>query len=141
MNPFERIKEMKQTLMNEIKDNDIKSDDTITYKEHYKRLVGLLNILEKDLENAEYNYQAESINGSIHTFDEFVVLQRDLNDNIIIFQPIADSESFSMTDMSSLAEILTKLHESGQIEKNIILLPPNVNVLNAKLVKSSTEDV
>ena len=140
MNPFERIEEMRQTLKAEVKNNGIKGSDYITQAEHYKRMLGMLNILEEEMKDAEYHYQVESVNHTIKTFEELTVLQRQLNENVIIFQPVVAQDEFSAVDMQSLAEVLTRLRDSGQIEENIILLPPNINVFKAVLAKPSEED-
>lgn len=133
MNPFERIEEMKQILKAEVKNNGIKGDDCITQLEHYKRMLGMLNILEGEMKDAEYNYQIEYVNGKIKTFEEFTVFQKELNENVIIFQPVTTSDEFTTVDMQSLADILTRLRDSGQIQENILLLPPNINVFKAVL--------
>lgn len=138
MNPFEKIEEMKQILVSEIKANNIKKTDTITQEEHYKRMMNMLNILSEELKTAEYYYQAEKINGEIKTFDDFPVLQKSLNDNIIIFQPVVVGE-FRQSDMHSLADVLKALKDDGQIKENIMVLPPDVEVLRAVLA-TSTED-
>lgn len=140
MNPFERIEEMRQTLKAEVKNNGIKGSDYITQAEHYKRMLGMLNILEEEMKDAEYHYQVESVNHTIKTFEELTVLQRQLNEDVIIFQPVVAQDEFSAVDMQSLAEVLTRLRDSGQIEENIILLPPNINVFKAVLAKPSEED-
>lgn len=140
MNPFERIKEMKEILKAEIKNNGIKSNDTITQMEHYKRMVNMLNVLEKEMEDAEYHYQVESIDRTVTTFDDFTVFQQQLNDDVLIFQPMTLSEDdLSIIDMQSLADTLRHLHESGQIKENILLLPPNINILKAKLALPSAD--
>lgn len=138
MNPFEKIEEMKQILVSEIKTNNIKKTDTITQEEHYKRMINMLNILSKELKTAEYYYQAEKITGEIKTFDDFPVLQKSLNDNIIIFQPVVVGE-FRQSDMHSLADVLKALKDDGQIKENIMVLPPDVEVLRAVLA-TPTED-
>lgn len=140
MNPFERIEEMRQTLKAEVINNGIKGSDCITQAEHYKRMIGMLNILEEEMKDAEYHYQVESVNHTIKTFEELTVLQRQLNEDVIIFQPVVAQDEFSAVDMQSLAEVLTRLRDSGQIEENIILLPPNINVFKAVLAKPSEED-
>lgn len=140
MNPFERIKEMKEILKAEIKNNGIKSNDTITQMEHYKRMVNMLNVLEKEMEDVEYHYQVESIDRTVTTFDDFTVFQQQLNDDVLIFQPMTLSEDdLSIIDMQSLADTLRHLHESGQIKENILLLPPNINILKAKLALPSAD--
>lgn len=138
MNPFEKIEEMKQILVSEIKTNNIKKTDTITQEEHYKRMINMLNILSEELKTAEYYYQAEKITGEIKTFDELPVLQKKLNEDIIIFQPVVVGE-FRQSDMHSLADVLKALKDDGQIKENIIILPPDIEVLRAVLA-TSTED-
>lgn len=141
MNPFERIKEMKQILKTEIVSNGIKENDTITQGEHYKRMMGMLTILEEELKNAEYNYEVKTVNNTVQTFDEYTVLQKELNEDVIIFQPVpVDETEFTAVDMKSLADVLTHLHNDGQIKENILLLPPNVNVFRAKLAIPKQED-
>lgn len=136
MNPFEYINDMKQMLKTEVKEKGIQPNDTITQKEHYTRMLNMLNILEEELKSAEYNYQIESINGEITTFNELAVSKSQLNEDVIIFQPSAVTEDFSMVDMQSLADVLTKLRDDGQIKENIILLPPDIGVFKAKLANN-----
>lgn len=133
MNPFERIEEMKGILKSEIINNNIKGDDVITQKEHYSKMVNMLNVLKEEMKDAEYNYQIESVNHTIQTFEELSVFQMQLNEDVIIFQPIASYDEFTTIDMQSLADVLKHLRDSGQIKENIILLPPNISVFRAKL--------
>lgn len=139
MNPFEKIEEMKQILANEIKSNNIKGSDTITQAEHYKRMVNMLNILKEELKTAEYNYQTEMVNGNIKTFNEFTIVEKQLNDKILIFQPIA-TEDFRAADMQSLSDVLRRLKEDGQIKENIMILPPDVEILRAVLAVPLPEE-
>lgn len=141
MNPYEYIEEMKESLRKEIKEKDIKPDDCITQKEHYARMTSMLNIIAKELKNAEYNYVVQSVNGkTIHTFDELMVTEKQLNDDVIIFQPIEIEYSTTQSDMESLAQALTKLRDDGNITANMLLLPPNINIFKAKLASSGKED-
>lgn len=139
MNPFERIEEMRQTLKSEVISKEIKGSDYISQAHHYQRMMNMLNILEEELKNAEYNYQIKSIDNKVKTFEELAVLQSQLNEDVIIFQPVA-TEEFTMIDMESLADVLKKLRDDGQIKENIILLPPNINVFRAVLSQNSDED-
>lgn len=141
MNPFERIAEMKKFFKTEIIEKDIKPTDMISQKEHYARMINMLNILSEEMKEAEYNYQVKSVDNKVTTFDNLTVLQKDLNDDIIIFQPIAIGEQeLSAIDMQSLADVLTKLRDSGTIKENIVLLPPNINVFRAKLAPAITDE-
>ena len=139
MNPFERIEEMRQVLKSEVISKEIKGSDYISQAHHYQRMMNMLNILEEELKNAEYNYQIKSIDNEVKTFGEFAVLQSQLNEEVIIFQPVA-TEEITMIDMQSLADVLKKLRDDGQIKENIILLPPNINVFRAVLSQNSCED-
>lgn len=138
MSPFERIEEMKGILKAEIKNNGIKPDDVITQKEHYERMYSMLSILSEELKDAEYNYEIESIDQKIHTFEELAVTRRQLNDSILIFQPVA-TEDFAAKDMQSLADVLRHLKDSGEIKEDMILIPPDINVFRAKLVLPKKE--
>jgi hypothetical protein len=140
MNPFERIEEMRQTLKAEVINNGIKGSDCITQAEHYKRMIGMLNILEEEMKDAEYHYQVESVDNTIRTFEELTVLQKELNDDVIIFQPVVAADEFTAADMQSLADVLTHLRDTGQIKENMILLPPNINVFRAVLAEPSDEN-
>lgn len=134
MNPFERIEEMRQILKTEVVSNNIQPTDTITQIEHYKRMMGMLDVLEAELKDAEYNYEIESVDYEVKTFDEMTVLQKELTEDVLIFQPIAIGEAeLSAVDMHSLADVLTKMRDNGQIQANMLLLPPNINVFRAKL--------
>lgn len=141
MNPFEHINELKQFIMTEVKNAGINKNylgKDISEAEHYKQMLNMLNILENDMAEAEYNYQVESINHEVKVFNELTVLQKELNEDVIIFQPIAVGETeLSAIDMQSLADVLTKLRDSGEIKENILLLPPNINVFKAKLAKTT----
>lgn len=141
MNPFEYIEEMKETLKAEIKNNNIKGSDCITQEEHYKKMLGMLNLLKEEMKDAEYNYQIESVNHTIQTFEELSVLQMQLNEDVIIFQPIASYDEFTTIDMQSLADVLKHLRDSGQIKENIVLLPPNISVFRAKLSQPTSYNI
>lgn len=140
MNPFERIEEMREVLRTEVKSKNIKGSDYITQAEHYKRMMGMLNILEEEMKEAEYNYQVEALDHTVTTFEELTVLQKQLNEDVIIFQPVGDMNEISAIDMQSLADVLTKLRDSGQIKENIIVLPPNINTFRAKLATPKEDE-
>ena len=140
MNPFERIEEMKQILKAEVKNNGIKGSDVITQAEHYKRMLGMLSILQEELKQAQYHYQIESIKNEIKTFDELTVLHYQLNEDVVIFQPVATTNEISAIDMQSLADVLTQLRNNGQIKENIIVLPPDINIFRAVLSQESHND-
>ena len=141
MNPFEYIKELKQVVITNATNPDNK-DKTISYKEHCSGLMNMLNFLEFEMEQAEYNYQVTSVNyQEIITFDELTVMQKELPDEVLIFQPIAVGEAeLSAVDMQSLADVLTKLRNNGTITQNMLLLPPNINIFKAVLKRSKNKE-
>ena len=134
MNPFEYIDELKQTITSN-ETNPENKDKTLSYKEHCSILINMLNILEHEMEQAEYNYQVTGVNyNQIHVFNELTVMQKELTDEVIIFQPIAVGEAeLSAVDMNSLATVLKSLRDNGTITQNMLLLPPNINVFKAIL--------
>lgn len=140
MNPFECIEEMKQTLKSEVVSKNIKGSDYISQAQHYQRMMSMLNILEEELKTAEYNYEVESLKHEVKTFSDFTVLQEQLNDDVIVFQPVGNIDEISAMDLNSLADILRKLSDSGQIEENMLIIPPNINIFRAKLARSINED-
>ena len=91
--------------------------------------------LETEMKNAEYNYQVSSIeNKNVFTFDELTVLEKQLNDEVLIFQPVnINGDEVTNVDMNSLAQALTNLRDDGKITQNILVLPQNVNVFKAVL--------
>lgn len=140
MNPFEYINELKQVVTKNAAD-PANQGKTISYEEHCKALLNTLNVLEIEMQQAEYNYVVQSVEQKVTTFDELVVLQKELTDEVIIFQPIAIGEAeLSAVDMKSLADILTQLRDKDVIKQNMILLPPNINVFKAKLAEPSDSD-
>lgn len=135
MNAYEYIQELKQVIIDKAKDPS-NQDKQITYKEHCSGLYNTLCVLEKELEMAEYNYEIETVDGKIMTFDETAFMKKQLNDEVVIFQPVGlTEEEITAVDMQSMADILRKLHDSDIIKENIVLLPPNVNIFRAKLAK------
>ena len=144
MNPFERIKEIRQAMMTEAKNAGINANNNgtvMTAREHYQHIFNLLALLEMDLKDAEYNYEVETIDHQIKTFDEYAVLQKELTDDVLIFQPIGSAEDITAADMQSLADILTKLYDSEVIKENMILLPPNINVFRARLAHETRNEI
>lgn len=142
MNPFEKIANMKATLLAEAKSNGINLDDTISYREHYQKLLNLLSILELDLQTARYNYAVQRFqNQEIHVFDEMTVSSTQLKDDILLFQPVSNNgHEVTAVDMASLYDVLSQAYESGAIKQNMIVLPPDVNVFFAQLQQPIKED-
>ena len=91
----------------------------------------MLNVLEQEMEHAEYNYQVTGVNyRDILTFGELTVMQKELNDEVLIFQPIAVGEAeLSAVDMQSLADVLTKLKDNGTITQKIKKMNPKNKIV------------
>ena len=141
MNAYEYIQELKQVIVNNAKDPS-NQDKQMTYKEHCLGLYSTLSVLEKELEMAEYNYQVETVDGEVMTFDEAAFMKKQLNDEVVIFQPVGlTEEEITAVDMESMADILRKLHDSNIIKENIVLLPPNVRIFRAKLAKPNDDNI
>lgn len=140
MNPFEKINQMKDILKEEAKTVDAKG--VITQYEHYSKMLNMLTVLTEELRNAEYNYVIENIDSDeTLTFDEMKFKQMTLTDDLILMQPQSDDiESIGMIDMSLLCDTLSELRESGKIENDILIIPPFVNVLKAKLALPKSQD-
>lgn len=138
MSPFEKLNNLKDTLREKAKTEDPNS--TITKYEHYKEMLNLLQIIGEELKSAEYNYVIENTaNGSYHTFGELTLESVQLTDNLIILKPVA-VEDISTIDMSSMVDVFAKLKEEGRIKEDIILMPPYVDILKAKLVVPGQEN-
>ena len=134
MNPFEYINELKQVIVSNANDSSNKNKK-ISYKEHCDSIIATLEVLETEMKNAEYNYQVSSIeNKNVFTLDELTVLEKQLNDEVLIFQPVnINGDEVTNVDMNSLAQVLTNLRNDGKITQNILVLPQNVNVFKAVL--------
>lgn len=133
MNAFDYIQELKDTINNK-KQND--TNTSISIEQHYNEILNILDILKIELEQVEYNYELETIDYNIKTFDEYTVMEKQLNENVIMFQPLTIDE-FDLTeiDLQSLTNILQKLKDKDLIKEDIIIIPPNINIFRAKLVK------
>ena len=90
----------------------------------------MLNILKKEINNVEYAYHVDYLDGKTMLFDDIPVYQQDLNSELIAFSPVSLKDA-EVIDMSSLSEIVTNAIKNGIIDKNVILLPPNINILKA----------
>lgn len=138
MNPFEYISDIKKHYENKKQENNV--TQTITLEEHYDAILQMLGVLETAMEDAEYNYEVQAINQEIHTLKEMHVLQKNLNNDVLIFQPIAIGEAeLSAIDIQSMADVLRQMRDSGKIQEDILIVPPNINVFRAKLVKKEEE--
>lgn len=142
MNPFKKLKEVKDMILANAKAANKSLDDTLTYREHYNQIVSILNIIENELKNAEYNYKIESLKTSdIHVFGELTVKETELNDEILLFQPLSNNgELVTDADLQSLYDILLKMRDENQITKNMIVIPQYMNVLKAVLANEDEDD-
>lgn len=130
MNAFEYIEEVKGVLASFSDGHEV-----ITKKDAYQMVVDALNMLAAELKDAEYNYVVETVNGEVITFDNFTVLNKRLNDNVLIIQPVPMGEELVQADYESLREVLEAAHQAGQIKENMVILPPNISVFKAKLAR------
>lgn len=138
MNTFEYLEEMEQTISKQMK--TVNPTDRISIQQHYQEMLNMLSILKTEMEMAEYHYTVQSLDNEVHTFEEFTVLQKQLNDELILVQPVSIGETeLSAIDMESLCNILKRSRDTGLITENIIVLPPNINVFKAKLAKKKME--
>lgn len=133
MNPFEKINQMKDILKEESK--SVNASDTISYFEHYQKMLNMLTILSEELKNAEYNYVIEDMDtDNVQTFNEMKFNISKLTESLLIMQPASqDLEQLGAIDVSSLLNVLKSLKESDKIKEDIIFIPPFINVLKAKL--------
>jgi hypothetical protein len=137
MNPFERIEEERKILNQSLESVKDKAGTFISIEEHQKTMLNFLNLLEHDLETAEYQYQVESIDAKVETLSDIMVSLRELEEDLYVFQPVMlNDDNLSMIDMKSLVDTLSAMRESGRIKKDVLFLAPNINVLKAKLVKN-----
>lgn len=137
MNAYEYIDQMADVIKKCAQDKD--QSETITLEEHNKQMLNMLYILKKEMEDAEYVFEAKRIEHDDYmVFGEYTILRRQLNDGLLIFQPM--TSDVVAIDMQSIAEVLSQLRDSGKIQEDMILLPPDVNVLRAVLRKPDTPD-
>lgn len=133
MNAFDYIQELKDMIDNK-RQND--TNTSISIEQHYNEILNILDILKIELEQVEYNYELETIDCNIKTFNEYTVMEKQLNENIILFQPLTiDEFDLSEIDLQSLTSILQKLKDKDLIKEDIIIVPPNINIFRAKLAK------
>lgn len=145
MNPFDRIREYRAALLLQIKDTLVQPSDTLTYKEHYKTLLTFLKLLEEDLKNSEYEYVLKQYGGNNETgycqYDGMTIQSGMLSDNLLLFQPLFVDHTYSYSpDMESLIDALTALKEAGRFKEDVIVIPPGINIIRAKLAGSEDQE-
>lgn len=140
MNPFEKINQIKDVLKEEAKTVD--ANETITQYEHYGKMLNMLTVLTEELRNAEYNYVIENIDvDKTLTFSEMKFNQMTLTKDLIIIQPQSDDVvNDGIIDMSSLCNTLGELRSSGRITEDVLVIPPFIDVLKAKLSLPETQE-
>ena len=130
MNAFEYIDEIRKVI-----ESSTDGGDVISKQEAYQMVLNVLDMLTTELKDVEYNYAVETVDGEVITFDNFTVLHKRLNDNVIIIQPIPMGEEMVQADYDSLRDVLEAAPQAGQIKENIVILPPGISVFKAKLAK------
>lgn len=130
MNAFNYINEIKGVI-----ESSSDGSDVITKQEAYQMVLNALDVLAAELQDAEYNYVVETVGGEVITFDNFTVLNKRLNDNVLIIQPVPMGEELVQADYESLREVLEAAHQAGHIKESMVILPPNISVFKAKLAR------
>lgn len=108
---------------------------TMTQEEHLEKMLNILRLVKNCLDLAEYEFEIRSVKGEILRTEGQTLNIRQLEDmkTIIAQQIIFDEEDIIDIDMNALQEGLEILSETTGC--NVLLLPPNFNVLVAKLKK------
>lgn len=130
MNPFEYINEIREVIKSLPDGNEI-----ITKQQAYQMILNALDILDTELQDAEYNYAIKAIDGELTRLDNFTVSYQQLNEDVILIQPVALLQDLTQTDYDSLREVLEMAHKTGLIKENIIIVPPDINTFTAKLAR------
>lgn len=139
MNVFEYLNEMESAIKS--RKNVTDKETFISMEEHNQEMLNMIQILKTEMEMAEYNYTVENLSHTVHTFGEYTVLQQELNDELILVQPLALGESeLSMIDMQSLCDILQQVKDNNLIKQNIVIVPPNITFFKAKLAQPKDEN-
>lgn len=140
MNPFDKINQMKDILKDKAK--NINGEDMITQYEHYKEMLNMLNIITEELKTAEYNYEVQNLESeSYHTFEELAFSQTHLTDDVILIQAVGvNTDELMSIDMQSLCNVFGELRDSGKIKEDIVIIPPYINVLRARLAAPKSDN-
>ena len=136
MNPFEYINEMREYLKTE---QAASTDKTVPIDVHYNKIQNILDMLEKEIIKANFTYAITNIKGVIKDVNGMNLNLMKLTEDILLFQPVAIGEAeLAAIDMHSLANTLKALRDNGTIDKDMLILPPNVNVFTATLADKET---
>lgn len=142
MNPFERIEEERKVLNKSLESIEDKQGTFISIEEHQKTMLNFLDLLENDLDTAEYQYEVEAVDSKIETLGDMTVTLRNLEDGFYIFQPvdITGENNFTAIDMKSLIDTIATMREQDKIKKDVLFLAPNIKMLRAKLAHTSIKE-
>lgn len=131
MNPFEYINEMREYLKTE---QATTTDKEVPIDVHYNKIHNILDMLEKEITKANFTYTVTNIKGITEDVNGMNLNLMKLTEDVLLFQPVAIGEAeLAAIDIQSLASTLKVLRDNGTIDKDMLILPPNVNVFTATL--------
>lgn len=136
MNPFEYINEMREYLKTE---QATATDKEVPIDVHYNKIHNILDMLEKEITKANFTYTVTNIKGVTEDVNGINLKLMKLTEDVLLFQPVAIGEAeLAAIDIQSLASTLKVLRDNGTIDKDMLILPPNVNVFTATLADKNT---
>ena len=131
-NPFQKLNEIKDMVKTHSQDKDL--DDMISRKDHYKEMYNLITLIEKELADARYQFVFGTLYGEEFSMENDITMtKKELDEDLTVFQPYLEADNYNSEE---IADALTKYVQQGTIDKNILLLPPEVSILRAKLADS-----
>lgn len=145
MTPYELLEELRkgiiQKVFGEVQTLKDLTKETITKAEHLKEINRIIETLKDALDVSEYEFQFVNNKNEIVDMEGHQINLKTLQDNnTIIFQPLEMlSENILDVDLESLQDAMMQLAESTGA--NVIMLPPSINVMVAKLKKNGDSDV
>jgi hypothetical protein len=141
MTPYELLYDIRKTIFQKHLLKKGPADltkETITVAEHLEEINNVIAALKTALDVAEYEFKFLDTKSKLVTIESHQVNLKVLEENnTIVFQPLGLLDDECYIDMESLVEGMQQLAESTGA--NIIMVPPNVNVMVAKLKKTSDE--
>ncbi len=143
MTPHEILESLRKEIVKKVCIDQAPRDltkETITKAEHLKEVNRIINTLENALDIAEYEFQFIDNKNKVVTMGEHQISLKILEENnTIIFQPLELlSADIIDIDFESLQEAMGQLAETTGA--NVIMLPPSINVMVAKLKKNGDPD-
>ena len=138
MNPYEVLEDLRKGIMRRVIAGPLVKDlttETITKAEHLKEINRIIDAFKVSLDVAEYEFQFLDNKNEIVTMGEHQVSLKTLEENnTIVFQPLALlSGDIVDIDIEALSEAMQQLAETTGA--NIIMIPPSINVMVAKVKK------